>query len=113
MPSSSDVVDEYLAGRFAVGLEQVLLDATRGSLTSVLTGCASVEAGRTRRWPYADGGASERYDGALTLDGVRYQFAVEIFVDEDGARYVTDVPLFDPVSWTTSLRLVAGGEGAS
>jgi hypothetical protein len=52
-----------------------------------------------------DGGVGELYGGRLTLAGLRYNFECRLFIDADGAYFVSDISRFEPVEWRTGIRV--------
>src|SRR5258705_428912 len=76
----------YLVGR--MGLEQMLCEGClSGRTPTMFAGCASIEPNLVFRTVEDDGGTAEGYEGNLTVAGVRYSFACELFADADGAYF--------------------------
>lgn len=101
----SDAVDRYLAARFGVGLEQLLLDAACRRTTAALAGAVTLFAARTDRVEHRDGGISETHVGTLAVEGVTYRFRFTTFADPGGTRFVSDVGEFSPLGWQTAFTL--------
>ena len=108
MAEPSDAVDSYLEARFRIGLEQVLLDATGGYVTTPAAAIADVVSGRFDSRRHPDGGISEGYAGTLTIEGVTYEFRCWVYLDIDGGRYLSDLSEFSPTGWQASIRLGTG-----
>lgn len=106
--SSFEKVDEFLVANFRRHLEDVLCDGC-------LVGRLSVQFGeRARIMPRllrstreADGGLANAYEGILVLDGIWYRFACQVFVDEGGQRFLSDVSAFDAVEWRAAVKIPA------
>ena len=109
MPDPSDTVDTYLAERFKVGLEQTLVDASRGSMPAALVGAVDVTSRERNRFRYEDRGIAMHYEGTLTVEGVTYRYRTWIFEDLDGARFMTDLSEFAAVDWQAVLRVGHAG----
>jgi len=105
-PSSSpdDIVDAYLADRFKIGLEQVIVDASRGVMSAALTGTVEITCRINGRFRYEDRGEALHCDGSITVEGVTYRYRTWIFEDLDGARYMTDLSEFAMEDWKVNLR---------
>jgi hypothetical protein len=101
----SDAVEAYLAERFKVGLEQVLLDASIGRVTPTLDGTVAVTCRERGRFAYADRGSAFHYEGEITVQGVAYRFRTWIFQDLDGRRIMTDLSEFASEGWSASIRM--------
>ncbi len=106
--SSFDKVDEFLVANFRRHLEDVLCDGC-------LIGRLSTQFGeRARIMPRlisstreADGGLANAYEGILVLDGIWYRFACQVFIDEGGQRFLSDVSAFDAVEWQAEVKISA------
>jgi hypothetical protein len=106
--NSFEKVDEFLVANFRRHLEDVLCDGC-------LIGRLSVQFGeRARIMPRllrstreADGGLANAYEGILVLDGIWYRFACQVFVDEGGQRFLSDVSAFDAVEWHAAVKIPA------
>jgi hypothetical protein len=110
---ADDIIDAYLANQFGVGLERVLLDGIEGRVTAAIAGVVTIEAKQTGRWPYADGGLAEFYEGTLTLQGVAYSFRCDAYSMPDAYvhRFLTNVGHFEPVEWTACAQVSDGAQG--
>jgi len=99
-------VDRLLAGRYQVGLEDVLCEGClTGRLPAMFADEASIACRCTRMQADADGGRSFTFEGTFTLMDVRYNFRCHVFADAGGQRFVSDVALFESVEWETRLAL--------
>ncbi len=106
--NSFDKVDEFLVANFRRHLEDVLCDGC-------LIGRLSTQFGeRGRIMPRlinstreADGGLANAYEGILILDGIWYRFACQVFIDEGGQRFLSDVSVFDAVEWQAAVKIPA------
>jgi len=110
---ADDIIDTYLASQFGVGLERVLLDGIEGRVTAAVAGVVTIEAKQTGRWPYADGGLAEFYQGTLIVQGVAYRFRADTY-SIPGAyvhRFLTNVGQFEPVEWTARAQVGDGAQG--
>jgi hypothetical protein len=105
MTDPSDAVDAYLAERFKVGLEQVLLDASAGHASPTLDGTVTVTCRERGRFLYADRGTAFHYDGTLRVEGVTYRYRTWIFQDHDGARIMTDLSEFSREDWAAPIQI--------
>ncbi|HLZ67875.1 MAG TPA: hypothetical protein VKQ29_16745 [Aliidongia sp.] len=105
MSDPSDAVDTYLAERFKIGLEQVLLDASAGRLAPGLSGIVDVACNQINHWRYADRGVAFQYEGTMSVEGVAYRFRLWIYEEEDGRRFMTDLSEFAAVDWQARLRM--------
>lgn len=94
MADLSDTIDTLLAERFKVGLEQVIVDASRGVTAPALLGTVEITCRINGRFRYQDRGEALHCDGSLTVDGGAYRYRTWIFEDLDGARYMTDLSEF-------------------
>jgi len=93
-------VDRLLAGRYQVGLEDVLCEGClAGRLPAMFGQDAAIARRCTRMQVDGDGGQSFTFEGTFTLMEVRYNFRCHIFSDLSGQRFVSDVALFEPVEW--------------
>ena len=106
-----DVVDAYLSDRFNVGLEQVLLDATKGRVPPQLVGHVTADLKPDGDWLYSDGGLSEFFEGDFVVAGVTYRVRVETWSRPAAyvAPFLTNVAKFEPVEWTAAAALVHHG----
>ena len=99
-------VDAFLYAISGMGAEDALCEAcVSGRVPRALAGCIEIERELLQRTTEEDGAASEVYEGALTLSGLRYSFECRLFVDSDGAYFVTDIARFEPVEWQTGVRV--------
>ena len=106
MTFPSDAADAYLASRFNVGLEQALLDIVDGYASPATAALTEVELDRFDVRHHPVGAISEGYAGRLTLQGVAYRWRAWIYRDVDGARFLSDLSEFSPVSWRAEIRMV-------
>ena len=107
---ADDIVDAYLAQHFNIGLEDVLLGGINGELPAAVAGAVTIEAKLASRWPYGDGGVAEHFSGTFTLQGVAYAFrccAYSVPASYVG-RFLTEVSAFEPVEWSTAMRIDDG-----
>ncbi len=104
MQDMSGALDAYLANRHGLRLEQLLTDATGGQRRRLPRGfdivCDSVGA-----HVYDDGGASEQYQGMLTVDGISYRFRCSVFIDGGGARFLETLDELSVVRWEVRLAV--------
>jgi hypothetical protein len=107
MTEPSEIVDVYLASRFKIGLEQLVLDASGGRIPPILRDVVEVELQQVDHRRYPDGGSTEGYIGTLTLEGVAYAIRCWVCTDLDGCRFLGDLSEFRPVAWQTTFK-VAG-----
>ena len=99
-------VDRYLYSVARIGAEETLAEGCiSGRVPTALAGYVSIEPELVHRTTENDGGATEVHRGTLTVAGVRYSFEARLFIDSDGSHFVADVPRFDPVGWTTAVRV--------
>jgi hypothetical protein len=107
MQDPADAVDAYLASRFGSSLERVLVDATGKGIPPAMSGSVAVACDPVGFYGYEDGGASEMYQGILTVEGVAYRFRCSIFADSGGARFVESIGELDALRWTVGLAIPA------
>jgi hypothetical protein len=105
MTDPSDAVDAYLAERFKVGLEQVLVDASSGRISASLAGAVEVDCRERNRFRYEDRGTAIHCEGQIVVEGVGYRFRMWVFQEPDGGRFMTDLSEFAPDGWTASIRM--------
>ncbi|MGH7014743.1 MAG: hypothetical protein ACREEL_11430 [Stellaceae bacterium] len=99
-------VDRLLAGRFQVGLEDMLCEGClTGQLPALFAGDAAIAPRCTRMLADGDGGRSFTFEGTFTLADVRYNFRCHVFADAGGQRFISDVALFEPVEWQAQIAM--------
>lgn len=99
-------VDRHLAGRYQVGLEDLLCEGClTGRLPTLFASEAAIARSCIRMQADEDGGQCFTFEGVFTLADVRYNFRCHIFADAGGQRFVSDVALFEPVEWETRMAL--------
>ncbi len=101
---ASLAIDAYLITRFGIGLERVLADATAGVVSLAIAGSVKVACDPVGTFAYEDGGASEQYQGMLTVEGVTYRFRCSVFTDAGEARFMESIGELEAVQW--GVRLV-------
>lgn len=104
MRDASDAVNAYLASRFGLGLEQLLVDATAGRQAPALAESVAVACDPVGTFDYEDGGTNALFQGLLTIEGVVYRFRCAVFTDAGGARFLESVGELEIVRW--GVRLV-------
>jgi len=104
MVDASRAIDAYLISRFGIGLERVLADATAGVVSLAIAGSVKVACDPVGTFAYEDGGASEQYQGMLTVEGVTYRFRCSVFTDAGEARFMESIGELEAVQW--GVRLV-------
>ena len=104
MGDPSDAVDTYLVERFKTGLEQVIVDASRGVTVPALLGIVAITCRINGRFRYQDRGEALHCDGSIAIEGVAYRYRAWIFEDLDGARFMTDLSEFALEDWKAELR---------
>jgi hypothetical protein len=105
MRDAANAVDAYLTNRFGLGLEGLLADATAGKPPPRIARSVVVACDPVGFFAYEDGGASELYQGLLTLEGVTYRFRCTVSVDAGAARLVESIGELEVVSWGVRLDL--------
>jgi len=85
MIDPSDAVDAYLAERFKVGLEQVLVDASSGQISAALAGAVEVNCRERNRFRFEDRGTAIHCDGETVVECVGYRFRMWVFQEPDGS----------------------------
>jgi len=105
---ASDAVDAYLTDTYGIGLEQVLAEATAGSISLVLADIVKILCERVAAFTHTDGGISETFLGLLTVADVTYRFRCSVFNDAGGERFVADIEEFSALRWQTKLPLPRG-----
>jgi len=108
MTDPSAAVDSYLAERFKIGLEQVLVDASVGKMAPGLAGTVEVTCRERGCFHYPDRGRAYHYEGAIIVAGVAYRYRTWIYEEHGGTRYMTDLSEFAPVDWQARLRITHG-----
>src|SRR4051794_11334045 len=106
MQSPEDAVNAYFIEHHEVCLEEVIAEATEGTVRPQLAADIQVSASKLDQWRDEDGAVAELFDGILTLEGVRYAWRAAIYTDMDGGRFVAELSEFRPVDWRAKLRLV-------
>ncbi len=104
MVDASRAIDAYLITRFGIGLERVLAEATAGVVSLAIAGSVKVGCDPVGTFAYEDGGASEQYQGMLTVEGVTYRFRCSVFTDAGEARFMESIGELEAVQW--GVRLV-------
>jgi hypothetical protein len=99
MVDASRAIDAYLVARFGIGLERVLSDATAGVVSLAIAGSVKIACDPVGTFAYEDGGASEQYQGVLTVEGVTYRFRCSVFTDAGDARFVESIGELEAVQW--------------
>jgi hypothetical protein len=107
MGDASLAIDAYLLARFGVGLERVLTDATAGVVSLAIARSVEVACDPVGFFAYEDDGATEQYQGLLTVEGVTYRFRCSVFIDASGARFMENIGELEAVQW--GVRLVVPG----
>jgi len=103
-PNWFSVVDEYLYRMGDAGLDDVLASGClSGHVPASVAAYASIEAERVEGTREADGGISEAYRGVLAVEGVRYAFSCQLFIEPDGGCFLSDVQRFVPLEWQASI----------
>jgi hypothetical protein len=103
-----DAVDEFLVAQHGTHLEEVLCDGCFvGRLDRALTDVAKVLPRLVRSTLEEDGGLVQLYEGILDLDGLWYSFRCQIFIDQSGQRFLSDVAAFDAVEWQARVKVPA------
>jgi len=105
MRDAAAAVNAYLLNRFGIDLERVLGDATAGLRSPLLPRSVEVACDAVGSFAYEDGGASELYQGLLTIEGVTYRFRCAVFVDAGAARFVESMGELEVVSWGVRLAV--------
>lgn len=110
MQDAGDALNAYVASRFGTTLERLLADATLGAAPSSgrLGDSLSVTCDPIGAFIYEDGGASELFQGLLTIEGVTYRFRCSVFTDAGGARFVESIGELETVRW--GVRLTVPGQ---
>lgn len=109
MPDSSDVVDRYLADRFQIGLEQTIVEASKGAVPAILAGAVEVTLTQQGRYDYADRGQAFHYHGTISVEGVTYWYRCWIYQEIDGGRFMTDLSEFAAHDWRVGIRVGDAG----
>ncbi len=105
---SFDKVDEFLVANFRRHLEDVLCDGCLiGRLSPLFGERARILPRLLNSTREADGGLANAYEGILILDGIWYRFACQVFIDEGGQRFLSDVSAFDAVEWQAEVKIPA------
>ncbi|HZS84117.1 MAG TPA: hypothetical protein VFA50_14680 [Stellaceae bacterium] len=102
MRDASDSLNAYLGRRFGLSLERLLADATAKARCLPLGPAIEIVCDPVGAFSYEDGGASEQYQGLLTVEGATYRFRCSVFTDAGGARYIEDLGAFEPIRWAGS-----------
>jgi hypothetical protein len=105
MQDVATALDTYLLTRFGISFERAVADATAGVVSLRLARAVQIVCDPVGRYAYPDGGASEQYQGVLTLEGVAYRFRCSVFEDAGGARYVESIGELAAVGWGVRLPL--------
>jgi hypothetical protein len=108
MMDASQAIDAYLIARFGISLERVLADATAGVVSLAIAGSVKVACDPVGSFAYEDGGASEQYQGVVTVEGVAYRFRCSVFIDASEARFMESISELEAVRW--GVRLVLPGD---
>lgn len=112
MQDAGDALNAYVASRFGTTLERLLAEATSGAVpagdTGGLGGSLKVTCDPIGAFVYEDGGASELFQGLLTIEGVTYRFRCSVFTDAGGARFVESIGELETVRW--GVRLTVPGQ---
>jgi hypothetical protein len=106
--NSFESVDEFLVATFHRHLEDLLCDGCLiGRVSPLLGERVRIMPRLVRSTREADGGLANAYEGILVLDGVWYRFACQLFVDESGQRFLSDVSAFEAVEWQAEMKVPA------
>ena len=113
MQDASDALNAYVASRFGTTLERLLAEATLGVTPAGTTGGEGGGLGGSLRitcdpvgaFVYEDGGASELFQGLLTIEGVTYRFRCSVVTDAGGARFVESIGELETVRWGVRLAV--------
>ena len=106
--NSFETVDEFLVASYHRNLEDVLCDGCLiGRLSTQFGDRARLMARLLRSTREEDGGLSNAYEGILVLDGIWYRFACQLFVDQGGQRFLSDVSQFEAVQWQAGMKVPA------
>ncbi|HXZ01706.1 MAG TPA: hypothetical protein VEI03_17055 [Stellaceae bacterium] len=105
---SFEKVDEFLVAQHHRHLEDVLCDGCLiGRLSPQLGERARLMARLIRSVREEDGGLANAYEGILVLDGIWYRFACQVFIDQGGQRFLSDVSQFEAVEWRAQGKVPA------
>ena len=105
---SFDKVDEFLVAQYHRHLEDVLCDGCLiGRLSTALGERSRIMPRLTRSIVEEDGGLANAYEGILVLDGIWYRFACQVFVDDGGQRFLSDISQFEAVQWQAGMKIPA------
>ena len=100
--------DAYLYSTSGAGIEDALCDACiSGRVRPALAESLQIEPDLVLRTSEEDGAVSEVYCGVVTLAGLRYGFECRLFIDADGAYFVSDITRFQPLEWRAGIRVVS------
>lgn len=102
---AAGAVDDYLAARFYIGLEDTLLQAARRTLPSQLVGVVRPTLEVSSSTVHLGGGISKVYAGTVEIVGITYETEFEVWTDVDGYGFITDIARFDPVEWRAHLSI--------
>lgn len=106
--SDYEAVDEFLMANAGLRLEEVLCDGCFIGRLSVLLGeRARIMPRLTASTAEPDGGLTQTYEGILVLDDIWYRFRCQMFVDQGGQRFLSDVSAFAAVEWKAKLAVPA------
>ena len=101
----SQIVHDYLFGRYRVALEDLLAYGSAGIVSLALEQAGvRVRAGCLQRERHDDGGLSELHEGTLSVAGALYAFRISVFTDGDGERFLADLLAFKPLGWEATTR---------
>ena len=103
-------VDDLLASRFGIGLEEALCDGCLMGLVQLrISEAARIIPRRIRFEAEEDGGEASTYDGIFVLEDVWYRFQCQVFVDGSGLRFLSDIQKFEAVQWQVHLPMSKAG----
>jgi hypothetical protein len=105
MQDAGNVLSAYVASRFGTTLEQLLADATGGAAPAGTESALRITCDAIGSFVYEDGGASELYQGLLTLEGVTYRFRCSVFIDAGGDRFTESIGELESVRWGVRLAV--------
>jgi hypothetical protein len=103
-----EAVDDFLVANYRTHLEEVLCDGCFvGRVGILLADAARIMPRLVHSAVEEDGGVANIYEGILVLKDIWYRFRCQVFVDQGGQRFLSDVSAFEAIEWRARVAVSA------
>ena len=106
MRGDFQVVDEMLANRYQIRLEEALCEGCLvARLDTALGDTARIVPALERFEREDDGGEFRVYSGIFVLEEVWYRFRCHVFIDASGQSFLSSIAQFEAVRWQVRIAI--------